>query len=230
MAATSTSFDVADFFQTARDGQNLSASGVTAAQLARRNGSMGDLGLRQRVVHGASDPLSVYDATSSSSSDLCDSRKTAKGRRLAQMFKDERYADCTVRVGTAASSETFRTNRTLLARCSEVFGKMLFEQRPQADKDAEVHLPGCSAAAFRQLLRCAHDLEPAICEANFVEVFQLAQKYEVEELRDAVGDWMKMAAARPVTALRAIDAAASLAASLDEEVQPSKGLQGLRQA
>lgn len=126
---------------------------------------------------------------------------------MSRMFDNERYADCTVRVGPAATCETFRANRTLLARCSDVFGKMFFEQRMQEECSAEVHIPDTTGEAFKELIRCSHDLEPEIHAINFVDVFRLAQKYDVEELRDAVIDWLKDSLAKPALALRALDAA-----------------------
>eukprot|EP00927_Polykrikos_kofoidii_P065575 TRINITY_DN61311_c0_g1_i1.p1 TRINITY_DN61311_c0_g1~~TRINITY_DN61311_c0_g1_i1.p1 ORF type:complete len:472 (-),score=75.17 TRINITY_DN61311_c0_g1_i1:276-1691(-) len=142
---------------------------------------------------------------------------SSKQLRLAQMWDDERYSDCIVRVGPPGEEETFRANRTLLARCSEVFGKMLFEQAMLEERDSEVHISDCSTVAFTQMLRCSHDLDPEITEKNFVEVFQLARKYNVAELFDAVTYWMADAASSPTTALRALDAAGGLSGSTIEE-------------
>mmetsp|Transcript_89852 Transcript_89852/g.253395 ORF Transcript_89852/g.253395 Transcript_89852/m.253395 type:complete len:458 (+) Transcript_89852:96-1469(+) len=141
----------------------------------------------------------------------------SKKERLANMYNDEKYSDCLVRVGPVGCEESFRANRTLLARCSEVFGKMFFEQCMQEERDAEVHIADCSGVAFRALLQCAHDLEPVVDDKNFVEVFQLGRKYEVEELMVAVQRWMDEASSIPTMALRALDAAESLSESIVEE-------------
>lgn len=141
---------------------------------------------------------------------------SAKQQRLVQMFGDERYTDCVIHAGAEGAVEIFRANRTLLARCSMVFGKMLFEQTMR-ERDGEIHIADCNGSAFRQLLRCSHDLEPEITEANFVEVFQLARKYDVEELLQAARDWMAIASTTPAAALRALDAAECHAGSTVEE-------------
>jgi len=153
---------------------------------------------------GASVVVDSYPLQGSSGSSA---PRTAKQKRLIRMYDNEKYADCTIRVGPIGQCHAFYANRTLLARCSEVFGVMLFEQQMQEERNAEVHIPDCSESAFRELLRCAHDMEPDVDEANFVEIFHLARKYDVEELFDAVGDWMLEAAASPLLALKAVDAA-----------------------
>jgi hypothetical protein len=122
------------------------------------------------------------------------------------MFGNDLYADCTVHVGLAESAESFRANRMLLARCSDVFAKLLFEQQT-AESCVELHIQDCSSVAFRELLRSAHDLGPSISAQNFVDVFHLARAYEVEDLREAVSDWMLEALVDPAMALRALDAA-----------------------
>eukprot|EP00929_Paragymnodinium_shiwhaense_P016883 TRINITY_DN12557_c0_g1_i1.p1 TRINITY_DN12557_c0_g1~~TRINITY_DN12557_c0_g1_i1.p1 ORF type:complete len:563 (-),score=117.74 TRINITY_DN12557_c0_g1_i1:54-1742(-) len=131
--------------------------------------------------------------------------RSAKGARLARMFANpDRYADCVVVVGHGEAQRSVRVNRTLLARCSSKLGKLLFQGDSAA---AEVKLPQFSAEAFQQLLHCAHDMQPHVYEGNFVEVFKLAADFDVEDLLEALGNWMAEALVSPCLALRAIDAA-----------------------
>lgn len=143
-------------------------------------------------------------------------RQSSKMEALAQMFGDERYTDCVVHAGPSDAVETFSANRTLLARCSPVFGKMLFEQR-LIERNGEIFIEDCGGSAFRQLIRCSHDLEAEVSETNFVEVFQLARKYDVDELLQATRKWMDEAAACPVAALKALNAAERYIGSTVEE-------------
>lgn len=142
---------------------------------------------------------------------------SSKQRRLAEMFGNDYYTDCVVYAGPSGAEELFRANKTLLARSSVVFGKMLFEQPMQERGGGEIRIADCSGAAFRQLLRCCYDLTPEISEENFVEVFQLARKYDVEELFQSVREWMAAAVASPEWALRALDRAEAYSGSVVEE-------------
>lgn len=122
------------------------------------------------------------------------------------MFNEERYCDLTVNVGLPNEKvECFRANRVLLARCSEVLGAILFGGTEGSSK--EVHLPNCSAAAFQEILRCAYDLGPEISEVNFVDVYRAARSYEIEELQEALAEWMTGVTNSPGMALRALNAA-----------------------
>lgn len=146
----------------------------------------------------------------------CSVGPTAKQQRLAQMFDNEQYTDCVICVGLNGTEETFRANKTLLARCSVVFGKMFFEQQMR-ESGGEVRIADCSVGAFKQLLRCSYDLPPELSEDNFVEVFQIARKYEVEELLMAAREWMALVVTCPSAAIRALDSAEAFAGSTVEE-------------
>jgi hypothetical protein len=156
------------------------------------------------------------------------------------MYRDERYADCTIHViddaeenwkeedtvskkrsqttksCTIPTEEIFRVNKTVLARCSDVLGDLLFLSKPQAHESDSMELEG-TGVAFQELLRVAHDLEPEINDVNFVDVFRMAQKYEVYDLLDAVDVWMVKTAVSPFPALRAMDNAI-MRVSENEEV------------
>lgn len=142
-------------------------------------------------------PTQALQASASSS-------RETKESRLAKMFNDEKFSDCVVQVGPVdGTKETFRVNRTVLARCSEVFGKMFFED----ERREEVQIDDFSVPAFKELVRCAYDLIPEIHEENFAEVLRIARAYEVHELIEAVEDWMAAAELSPRLALRALDGA-----------------------
>eukprot|EP00928_Gymnodinium_smaydae_P039307 TRINITY_DN26871_c0_g2_i2.p1 TRINITY_DN26871_c0_g2~~TRINITY_DN26871_c0_g2_i2.p1 ORF type:complete len:383 (+),score=85.49 TRINITY_DN26871_c0_g2_i2:206-1354(+) len=86
---------------------------------------------------------------------------------------------------------------------------MLFAKPTQGDgeRTAELHIQDASGRAFLELLRCAHDLEPEISEENFIDVFRVARKFDVQELHEAIALWMLEATRFPPLALRALDAA-----------------------
>eukprot|EP00927_Polykrikos_kofoidii_P045798 TRINITY_DN39920_c0_g1_i1.p1 TRINITY_DN39920_c0_g1~~TRINITY_DN39920_c0_g1_i1.p1 ORF type:complete len:465 (+),score=83.28 TRINITY_DN39920_c0_g1_i1:46-1440(+) len=161
-----------------------------------------------------SDSSGNFPAAGGSRRHLSVQPRSAKEHVLAKMYADvEKFADITVQIGgdtenSTSEATTFRANRTLLARCSEVLASDLFDQRSgDWERDSVIHLRDCSVAAFEELLRCAHDIEPDVTEDNFLEVFQLARKYEVEELLCAVVDYLLEAAASPAGALRVLEAA-----------------------
>jgi hypothetical protein len=153
-------------------------------------------------------------------------RRSTKEARLANMFKDDRYADCTVRVVHAESSEDFRVNRTILARSSDVLADIFFGQKPQKNEEdaaEEAHCLEGTSAAFQELLRTAYDLEPDINERNFVDIFRMAQTYEVYDLLDAVDIWMVRTAVSPLPALRAMNHAILTVSEGEEELNQMVG-------
>lgn len=158
----------------------------------------GDIDIPPRAL-----PRQIYQAPQAvRRRGLNSSARREKSLRLARMYGVDKFTDCTVCVGPAEASETFRANRVLLARCSDVLGHML-----QKESSAEVRIPDCTGEAFKELVRCSYDIGPEIKATNFVDVFRLAQRYDVEDLREAVTDWIGNALANPALALRAVDAA-----------------------
>eukprot|EP00929_Paragymnodinium_shiwhaense_P108443 TRINITY_DN74767_c0_g1_i1.p1 TRINITY_DN74767_c0_g1~~TRINITY_DN74767_c0_g1_i1.p1 ORF type:complete len:447 (-),score=55.35 TRINITY_DN74767_c0_g1_i1:29-1369(-) len=152
--------------------------------------------------------------------------RTAKQMLLADMLWDDSFTDCVVLVDSARPSEARikkRANRTLLARCSDVLDEILFSQARPARNDltsAEFELAGCSEAAFRELQRCAYDIEPVIEDKNFVEVFRFSKKYMVDELSEAVLAFLDTAASSATFSLRVLDAALVAGAETDDELAP----------